>query len=239
MTTGTLLYRIEGTSGKMIDVKEIIRCSAVAFDMDGLMFNTEDVYWKAASVLLERRGKPYTDELADMIMGRQAEFCFNKMIEYHHLDTTWKALQKESEEIFLDLLHEGYQEMPGLFELIDRLEEKKIPKAICTSSSRKIMESILKKDDLLPRFDFTITEKDIVHGKPDPEIYRTAAEHFGISNRQMLVLEDSVAGCQSAISAGSPCYVILAAHNKHLKFPSATRILSSLADPEIMKVFVR
>ena len=127
--------------------------------------------------------------------------------------------------------------MPGLFELLDRLEEKKIPKAICTSSSRKIMEAILKRDELLPRFDFTITEKDIVHGKPDPDIYQTAAKRFGIPNDQMLVLEDSVAGCKSAIAAGSPCYVILAAHNKHLKFPWATRILSSLAESDIMNAF--
>ncbi len=213
------------------------QCLAAAFDMDGLMFNTEAVYWKAACILLKRYGKTYTEELAEMIMGRPGEYCFKKMIEYHRLDVQWQDLQKQSEEIFFDLLHQGYEAMPGLFELLDRLEEKNIPKAVCTSSSRKIMEAILTPRGLLSRFQFTIADKDIVKGKPDPEIYNKAAERFGILNRQMLVLEDSAAGCQAAVAAGSPCYVILAEHNKHMSFPKAAGIFHSLADPDIIKVF--
>lgn len=210
--------------------------SAVAFDMDGLMFNTEDVYWKAADVLLSRRGCSYTDDLCNEIMGRPPEYCFKRMIDYYRLSEDWRDLKMESEEIFIDLLKDGYTAMPGLFDLLDRLEEAQIPKAICTSSSRRIMEAILERDHLLSRFLFTITAEDILQGKPDPEIYLKAAIRFDLSPNQLLVLEDSVAGCRSAIQAGSSCFIVLAQHNKHLQFPEATRILNSLADPEILEI---
>ncbi|MDD3585570.1 MAG: HAD hydrolase-like protein, partial [Thermoguttaceae bacterium] len=140
---------------------------AVAFDMDGLMYDTEKVYWKAAEVLLGRRNCSYTEELCDDIMGRPAEYCFRRMIEYYSLHEDWQAMQQESEEIFLSLLeHDGAEPMPGLFVLLDALERQGIPKAVCTSSSRRSMSAVLRKDKLEPRFDFVITSQDIVCGKP-------------------------------------------------------------------------
>ena len=54
---------------------------AVAFDMDGLMFETESVYWKSADILLGRRGHKYTQELCDATMGRPPECTFRLFIE--------------------------------------------------------------------------------------------------------------------------------------------------------------
>ncbi|MDO5565521.1 MAG: HAD family phosphatase, partial [Planctomycetia bacterium] len=163
---------------------------AVAFDMDGLMYDTEKVYWKAAEVLLGRRNCPYTEELCDDIMGRPAEYCFRRMIEYYSLNEDWQAMQQESEDIFLSLLEQdGAEPMPGLFVLLDELERCGIPKAVCTSSSRRSMSAVLRKDQLEPRFDFVITSQDIVRGKPDPEIYLTAATRFGFEPASVLVLE--------------------------------------------------
>lgn len=212
---------------------------AVAFDMDGLMFDTEEVYWKTATVLLERRGFPYTSELCNDIMGRPPEYCFRKMVDYYSLSDSWQELQQESEEIFLQLLNQGYSAMPGLFELLDLLERYSLPKAICTSSSLRAMQAVLKRDHLLERFDFALTCQDITKGKPDPEIYLKAAATFGVETSSMLVLEDSVAGSQAANLAGSPCYVVRAQHNKHLEFPFATQVVESLIAPELLYLLGR
>lgn len=210
---------------------------AVAFDMDGLMYDTEKVYWKTAEVLLGRRGCPYTEELCDDIMGRPAEYCFRRMIEYYSLDEDWHAMQCESEEIFLSLLDQaGSDPMPGLFVLLDELERLGFPKAVCTSSSRRSMSAVLRKDRLESRFDFVITCQDIVRGKPDPEIYRSAASRFGFEPASVLVLEDSVAGTRAAHAAGSPCVVVLAEHNRHLSFPEATKTVTSLDDPQLLNL---
>ena len=209
---------------------------AVAFDMDGLMFDTEKIYWNAACELLAKRGAVYTQELCDEIMGRPPRVCFERFIEKFSLTDTWEELQNESENIFIRRLPKEYAPMPGLFDLLDTLEQHKIPKAICTSSSRRIMTAVLDQEHLLPRFDFTITGNDIINGKPHPEVYQKAAQQFGIRPEEMLVLEDSEAGCLAACHAGAVCFVILAEHNRNFKFEHAAKILSSLKSPEIIQV---
>ena len=84
------------------------KAQAVAFDMDGLMFETESVYYRAAETLLSRRGYHYTQSLCDEVMGRPPEYCFRRFIEVFSLPEDWRALQKESEDIFIELLKDGY-----------------------------------------------------------------------------------------------------------------------------------
>ena len=208
---------------------------AVAFDMDGLMFDTEDVYWKAASALLARRGFEYTPEINAAIMGRTPQFCFEFFKTRFSLPETWQELQKESEDLFLDFLAEGYSAMPGLYELLDVLEEKGIPKAICTSSAQRVVTEVLRHDDLASRFQFVLTAKDISRGKPDPEIYLKAAELFGVEPADMMVLEDSEAGCRAATAAGAFSVVVVAHHNAQGDFSPAHLTVAALNSPAVLQ----
>jgi HAD superfamily hydrolase (TIGR01509 family) len=207
---------------------------AVAFDMDGLMFDTEDVYWKAASALLQRRGEVYTPELCAAIMGRPPKDCFELFKETFGFPETWQELQTESEDLFLEFLNDGYETMPGLETLLDYLEQRNIPKGICTSSAFRVVSEVLRRKDLAMRFDFVLTAEDISNGKPDPEIYLKAAQRFGIEPSEMLVLEDSVAGSEAAHRAGAFSAVVLAKHNAGCRFDFARLITSSLDTPEIL-----
>jgi HAD superfamily hydrolase (TIGR01509 family) len=203
---------------------------AVVFDMDGLMFNTEDVYWQVGTELLRRRGRCFSRELSDAMMGRPPQTCFDVMIRWHSLKETWQELAAESEEIFLGLLDQYLAPMPGLMELLAALEKAGIGKAIGTSSSRRSLEAILSRFALQPRFQFTLTAEDITHGKPDPEIYLQAASRFGVAPRDMLVLEDSQTGCRSASAAGAIVVAVPGAHSMSQDFSAAGLVLRSLAD---------
>ncbi len=210
---------------------------AVAFDMDGLMFDTEDVYWKAASKLLGRRGYVYTEEMSAAIMGRTPQYCFEKFKDTFSLPETWQELQRESEDLFLEFLADGYSTMPGLYDLLDFLETKNIPKGICTSSARRVVTEVLRRDNLAARFQFVLTAEDIARGKPDPEVYLKAAEHFGVEPAEMMVLEDSEAGCRAAVAAGALSAVVLARHNSGGDFSPANVIASALNAPEVLRWF--
>ena len=209
---------------------------AVVFDMDGLMFNTEDVYWDVGMELLRRRGYCYSRELSDAMMGRPPQSCFDVMIRWHSLKDTWQDLAAESEEIFLGLLDQHLAPMPGLMELLEALEQAGIGKAIGTSSSRCSLEAILSRFALQPRFRFTLTAEDITCGKPDPEIYLLAAARFGIPPREMLVLEDSHTGCRSAAAAGAMVAAVPGAHSASQDFSAAGLVLSSLADRRLYEL---
>lgn len=207
---------------------------AVAFDMDGLMFETESVYWKSAEILLGRRGHKYTQELCDAVMGRPPEFAFKLFIERCSLSEDWRTLQRESEDIFIELLNDGFDVQPGFLELLALLEKRAIPRAVCTSSARRVVSEVLKKDGIGERFDFVITSDDITRGKPDPQIYLKAAERFGVAPRETLVLEDSSAGAAAAAAAGSPCCMLRAAHNFNADFSRAVAVVERLDAPELV-----
>ena len=203
---------------------------AVVFDMDGLMFNTEDVYWEVGKQLLARRGCQFTRELSDAMMGRPPQPSFEVMIRWHGLNDTWQQLAAESEELFVGLLDGFLAPMPGLLDLLETLESAGIPKAICTSSSRRLLTAVLSRLGMEPRFQFTLTAEDITHGKPHPEIYLRAAERFALRPQEMLVLEDSEAGCRSAGAAGAFVVAVPGAHSRNQDFGMASLVVESLAD---------
>jgi len=206
---------------------------AVSFDLDGLMFNTEEVYWQVGTELLGRRGREFTAELNDAVMGSRPQACFETIIRWHSLSDTWEELQAESEELFLALLDEHLRPLPGLVELLAALEAAGIPKAICTSSKRSIVEAILGRFEMEPRFRFALTAEDVVQGKPHPEIYLKAAARFGVEPRQMVVLEDSQNGCRSAAAAGSFVVAVPGCHSRTQDFSTASLVIEGLGDPRL------
>lgn len=208
---------------------------AVVFDMDGLMFNTEEVYWDVASELLRRRGLVFTDELNAAIMGRPPQPCFETIIRWHNLNERWEDLAAESESLFLQMVENRLEPMPGLFPLLQALEEACIPKAVCTSSRRRVLEKLLGAFDLEPRFAFTLTAEDVTRGKPDPEIYLKAAERFGIPPKRMMVLEDSPAGCSAGHAAGAFVVAVPNVNSRRMDFSCADLIIPSLADERLYR----
>ncbi|QDT31300.1 HAD family hydrolase [Thalassoglobus polymorphus] len=212
-------------------MKPVIR--AVVFDMDGLMFNTEEVFNRSGTELLRRRGKVPTPILFHSMMGRRAEEAFQVMIDQMELTESIAELQTESEEIFDSLLDDILAPMPGLLNLLNVLEQRQLPKMVATSSHRKYLTDILGRFDLLHRFPKTLTAEDVTHGKPHPEIYLTAAAQLEVSPSEMLVLEDSENGTKSAAAAGA--HIISVPHeiSAHHDFSSAKAIAKSLDDPVI------
>lgn len=205
----------------------------VTFDLDGLMFNSEELYHEVGATILARRGKQITGELLDQMMGRQAHVALGVMIDWHQLDATPEELAAESAEIFVDLLPARLRPMPGLLNLLDALEAAGIPKAIATSSGRAFVLAALELFQLTPRFAFFLTAEDVEHGKPAPDVYLLAAERHGVSPQEMMVLEDSQNGCQAAVAAGS--YTVAVPHGQSVQhqFPGVTFIATSLADERI------
>ncbi len=207
----------------------------VIFDMDGLMLNTETLYTQVAEEILRRRGKLLSTDLLDRMMGRPGAISLQIMIDWHQLDATPEQLQEETREIFPAILDQGLEPMPGLLRLLDQLEQAGIPKAIATSSRRAFAEDVLGRLALLPRFQFVMTCEDVQRGKPDPEIYLTAAHRLELSPPRVLVLEDSQNGCRAAVAAGTFTVAVPGDHSRNHDFTGARLIAESLADPRILQ----
>jgi len=207
---------------------------AVVFDLDGLMFNTEDVFDLAGRELLRRRGKEMTTEIRSGMMGRRPSEAFEVLIDALNLTDSVDTLLTESREIFEELLPERLAPMPGLYILLEHIEQAGLPKGIATSSPRNYLEGILGRFDLLDRFQMTLSAEDVTHGKPHPEVYQRAAAEIGVETTEMMVLEDSQAGTQAAAAAHAIVIAIPHVHSREHDFSTANYVAESLHDPYVL-----
>ena len=207
---------------------------AVVFDLDGLLFNTEDLYDHVMQELCQRRGLVFTEELRVKMMGRPGELALVEMIEHHSLKHDQPAaLLQESDVIFTALLATQLAPMPGMWDLLAALEREEVPKAIGTSSRRQYVDYVLGRYHLVERFSFILTSESVRQGKPHPEIYLTAAEQHGVSPSEIMVLEDSQNGCRAAVAAGTFAVAVPGTHSRTHCFKGASLLADSLADPRI------
>ncbi len=129
--------------------------------------------------------------------------------------------------------------MPGLFELLDIVDESRLPKAVATSSPREYMENLLGRFDLLHRFPVTLTAEDVTHGKPHPEIYLTAATRLNVHPGRMMVLEDSETGSRAGASAGAVVVSVPNIHTSKGDFGMATLKTHRLDAVEVLNLLRR
>lgn len=212
------------------------RLAAAVFDLDGLLFNTEDLYQQVGAEVLRRRGHEFGPELLHAMMGRPGRVALQMMIDYHRLDDTVETLAQESAEIFPAILNEQLAFMPGVPELLAALERASIPKAVATSSGRRFTTDVLGRFDLETRFAFLLTAEDVAEGKPHPEIYLKAAARFGLEPSQVIVFEDSQNGCRAAVAAGAVAVAVPGDHSRHHDFSGASLVADTLADPRIYEL---
>ncbi len=205
----------------------------VVFDLDGLMFNTEDLYQHVGREVLARRGKEFTDELLDQMMGRKSTVALQIMIDWYDLDITVPDLAAESAEVMIGLLPDRLAPLPGLLALLDALEAAQIPKAIATSSPRDFVVRVLDQFQMQTRFEHVLTAEDITQGKPAPDVYLLAAKSLGHAPRQTMVLEDSQIGCQAAVAAETFAVAVPSGRSLQHKFDGVEFIAHSLEDSRI------
>lgn len=209
---------------------------AVCFDMDGLLFNTEELYDELSCELLRRRGKQVDPDLSRRMTGLPPQPAWQLFIDHYQLDDSIPQLQAEGDAFFDEILPDRLQPMPGAEDLLGYLtHESSLPLALTTSSSKRGVERLMSFFDLGHHFEFWLTSEDVQQGKPHPEIYQTAAARHGTTPDKMVVFEDSENGCRAAVASGA--YVVAVPSSSDHTFDGAAFIAQSLEDPRILALF--
>lgn len=212
--------------------------AAVAFDMDGLLINTEELYFDVFDELLARRGQRYTHELRRSMMGLPGPEAFAALIRHAALKDTAAALEEECDEIFSGVLPDRLALMPGVPELLAQIDARGIPRCVATSARRSFAVDSLTAVGVIERFDFIITAQEVARGKPFPDIYLAAAAQMGVAIECTLVLEDSQNGAQAGIAAGACTIAVPGDHSRDHDFSGAYRVANTLLDPAIARLLV-
>ncbi len=218
------------------DSEPIPAVAGVALDMDGLLFDTERIYWQVGDTILQRRGHRYSSALQARMMGRIGTAAVQQMIDYHSLDDSAEELLAESDQLYGELLPELLRPMPGLEEWIDQLHRSGVPFALTTSSRRKWVDVIFAELHWRQSLTFVLTGDDVRQGKPHPEMYLIAAEKFQLQPQQMLVLEDSGNGCAAGVAAGANVVAIPNEHTREQDFSGAMLVAESLLDRRLWQL---
>ncbi len=205
---------------------------AVIFDMDGIIIDSEPIASEVVIKVLKEYGKEpifHPDGNVQEVGITDLE-DWTKMKARYHLDEDVQVLIDKMQKLLFDRLNSGIEPMPGLIELLDFLEEKKVKIGLASSSGSPRIELILSKLGIRDRFKTIISGESLVQSKPHPEIYEKAAQMLGEKPENCLALEDAEHGVESAYQANLKVIAIPNSSTKNQNFTHATKIINSLAD---------
>jgi HAD superfamily hydrolase (TIGR01509 family) len=176
--------------------------AAVIFDMDGLLFDTETLYGEAILTAAAEVGCTMSRDVFLQLIGRSREVNHRFLLEHYGADYPLEALIAAWGRHFRVLAAAGLPLKPGAAELLDLLDELRLPRAIATSSTHATVRGHLVSHGLTDRFHGVVAHGDYASGKPAPDPFLKAAEQLGVAPALCLALEDSHNGVRSASAAG-------------------------------------
>jgi HAD superfamily hydrolase (TIGR01509 family) len=199
---------------------------ALLWDHDGVLVDTERLYFQATRELLAETGVELTaaDYRRYLLVANTGAWHLAAAQGYD--EAAIASLRKRRDQRYHSLLLNEEVLIPGVPQLLAQLHAR-TRMAVVTSSKRAHFEAIHDRTDLTRYFELILTREDYVLSKPDPEPYRTALARMGLRAEQCLVLEDSERGLVAAKAAGLPCWVIPSELTRESSFALADRRFES------------
>lgn len=175
---------------------------AVVFDMDGTLLDTEMVFRAVVFDAAEELGFEMTDDVHLAMVGSSHEATRRMLVETYGAGFPYALFDERCRAMMQERTVEPVPVKRGAREFLGALRDRHIPLAVATSSRAIHAYGHLGRAGLLDHFDTIVTRDDVVHPKPDPEPYLTAARRLGVDALHCLALEDSHTGVRAAHAAG-------------------------------------
>lgn len=185
---------------------------AVIFDLDGTLVDSMWI-WLDIDIEYLRRKEVDVDGIDHLKLQKDIEgksFTetatyfkerFNLQDSIEQIKADWLAMTREfyAEKIILK---------NGVKTLLDNIKDRKLKLGVATSSTKELVELVLKKNEIYDYFEIIRTSCEVEKGKPHPDIYLKVAEDLGVKPQNCLAFEDTHAGVISAKSAGMRVFAI-------------------------------
>lgn len=209
--------------------------SAVVFDNDGLLLDTEEAWTRAERTLFARVGRTFTMAHKRTLIGSSRSMAAVKLESMLERPGQGETLMDELHELVMQEALQGVEPRPGALELLSRLTDAAVQLAVASNSEREFLERTLAGASLLRDgpFAVVVSANEIENPKPAPDIYLEACRRLGVSPATAVALEDSPIGVAAAAAAGM--FVIGVPYFAGAQLPGAGLLVDSLADPAVAK----
>jgi HAD superfamily hydrolase (TIGR01509 family) len=175
--------------------------SAVLWDMDGTLVDTEPFWFAAETELVGRFGGTWTHEQALSLVGSGLRDGA-RVLQQHGVGMTVDEIVDWQTDFVTERLVAPLPWRPGALALLAGLREAGVPTALVTMSVRRMAEAVAAA---LPfgGFDVVVAGDDVERPKPHPEAYLRAAELLGVDVAACVAIEDSPPGLAAAVASGA------------------------------------
>ncbi|MEH7458566.1 HAD family hydrolase [Bacillus sp. JJ1127] len=208
---------------------------AIIFDFDGLIVDTETIWFQSfQEVVREYGGDLPLEEFAKCI-GTTDEVLYT----YIEQQLKEKFNRDELKEK-VSILHQEKMKMPvardGVKEYLEEAKETGLKIGLASSSSREWVVGFLEGLGIREYFEVIKTKEDVEKVKPDPALYRVTIKELGIEPAEAVVFEDSLNGLKAALAAGLACVVVPNEVTKTLQFENHHLRLGSMKEKSLTEV---
>lgn len=206
--------------------------SAVIFDMDGVLINSEPLWKLAEQKAFAKVGLTLSDELCSQTTG----FDCKDTVAYWYSKYPWNGCKTEQivfdiEEFMLKAVQEQGVAMPGVLQALDFFKGKGFKIGLASSAPLSLIKMVAKTLQLECYFDVMHSSDNEKAGKPDPAVYLATAMRMGVEPEKCIAVEDSYRGVLAAYGANMKVIAIPDSHLKgHEGFEKAHLILNSLEE---------
>lgn len=183
----------------------MLKFRGIIFDLDGVITDTAKYHYQAWKRLADELGIYFDEKINERLKGIGRLESLEIILER----SSRKFTDKEK-EYYADVKNQYYTEMikkitprdllPGVSELIHSLKYLNVKTAVASASKNAF--TVLKNLGIYDLFDYVVDASKIKRGKPDPEIFLTAAENINVEPKYCVGIEDSAAGIESIKRAG-------------------------------------
>ncbi len=181
---------------------------AAIWDMDGTLVDTAELHFAAWKAVCREHDRDFTRADFTATFGQRNPEIIRKLFGERFDDAGIAALGDRKEVLYRAAAEKGVELLPGVRSLLEDLHRAGFAQAIGSSAPRANLELILRLTGIERHFGAIIGMEETQRGKPDPQVFLTAAQHLGVPPARCVVLEDAVAGVQAARAGGMKCIAI-------------------------------
>jgi HAD superfamily hydrolase (TIGR01509 family) len=199
----------------------------VLWDNDGVLVDTEGLYFGAAQAVLKTVGIDLTPEQYKEISLRRGESTFQLAVEAGISDGELARLRAERDRLYVESLRARSCVIDGVEEVLRSLFGR-VRMGVVTSTCREHFEIAHATSGVAKHLDFVVTRENCPQLKPCPEPFLTALKRYSLRPEECIVVEDSERGLMAATGADLECWVVLSDWTRGGDFRRASKVLEKI-----------